>query len=595
MRLASCVLVSCPGAVHAVTPPPCGCRAPSARTSDCHHDRHRAAARRREVESNVGWARVALAGERSATLQERMAAYRVPGLSIAVVHAYQIEWIGAYGWADRAARRRVGADTRFAPGSLSKALHAVGVLRLAREGRVRLDADVATYLRSWTLPPALLAKGRPVTLASLLSHTAGLSVRGFWGYRPGNALPTVPQLLDGLPPANSAPVRSLFPPGARVAYSGGGTMVSQQVVMDVTREPYAAFMQRTVLAPLGMTHSSFEQPPPAALAQRLATGHSAAGAPIPGRYPVMPEQAAAGLWTTAADVARFVVAVQCALAHPAEPPPGPIDAPVARWLTTPVRPGAPALGLFVRDTVGIRYFAHAAGNAGMSGILIGNLRGDGVVVLQNGESAELLDEVVRTVARVYGWPGLADAPRPAPRTLALAPARLDAYVGTYREGDMVLTIERPGATLTLQGPGAPRRLLFTAADTAVTQESGARLRFVRGPGGAVTALALLRDGREAGRAARVPPVAPSPAALARYAGTYRDERGAVARVLRRDGALWLDLDGAPRRMRFLSETEFHTVEDFGVGLRIARTAMGRVTGLVQTVAGTRVVYRRVSR
>jgi CubicO group peptidase (beta-lactamase class C family) len=550
-------------------------------------------ARMRRVETDVAWARLRLPGQRRATLEERMAAYRVPGLSIAVVRDFRVEWAKGYGWADRAAGRRVTARTLFAPGSISKAVNAVGVLALAQGGRVDLHEEVNVYLRSWRFPHGLRTKGRKLTLAALLSHTAGLSVPGFWGYRPGDALPTVPQLLDGLGPATNAPVRSLFPPGVRYRYSGGGTMVAQQVVTDVAGEPYADVMRARVLAPLGMTSSTFTQPPPDSLADRLATGHGAAGEPIPGRYPVMPEQAAAGLWTTAADLARFLVDVQRALRGDAGTVVGPEG---ARLMTTPALKGAPGMGLFVRDTAGVRYVEHGAGNAGMSGWLIGSATGGyGVVVLQNGESAELLEEVVRTVARAYDWPGLGSAPAPAPPVVALPPVALDRYAGAYRHEDAVLSVVRRADALWLQGPGAPRRLYFTSATDFFTQESSVRQRFLVDGGGRVRALALLARERELGRAARARIVRVPAATLRRYAGIYRDPRGNALRLTLRSGEPWLERDGAARRAHFLSATELFTVEDFGVGLRVATTASGRVTGIWQSVGGDRRLLRRESR
>ena len=550
--------------------------------------------RMRLVESDVAWARVRVRGQRAATLEERMAAYRVRGLSVAVIRDFRIEWAKGYGWADADAGRPVTAETLFEPGSVSKALNAVGVLALAREGRLDLHADVNSYLRSWTFPHGMLTKGKRITLAALLSHTAGLSVRGFWGYRPGDALPTVPQILDGTGPASNEPVRSLFPPGVRFRYSGGGTMISQQVVMDVTGERYADFMRSRVLAPLGMTNSSFTQPPPSS-DERLATGYGAAGAPIPGRYPVMPEQAAAGLWTTAVDLARFLVDVQRALRGDSDTVVGRAQ---AELMSTPALPGAPGLGLFVLDTAGVRYVHHGAGNAGMSGQLIGSVRGGfGVVVLQNGESPELLEEVVRTVARVYRWPALSSDPAPE-RPVAVVPAAtLDRYVGAYRQGDAVVSVVRRGDALWLQGPGAPRQMFFTSTTDFFTQESLADARFLVDRAGAVTGLALLTNGAEVARARRAPAVRVAADAMRRYAGTYRDGRGDPVRVRLRDGALWLDGGGgALRRIVFLSATAFFTVEDFGVGMRFATTASGRVTGIWQTFGeGERVLLRRESR
>jgi hypothetical protein len=140
-------------------------------------------------------------------------------------------------------------------------------------------------------------------------------------------------------------------------------------------------------------------------------------------------------------------------------------------------------------------------------------------------------------------------------------------------------------------------MFFTSATDFFTQESPADARFLVDRAGAVTGLALLTNGAEVARARRAPAVRVAADAMRRYAGTYRDGRGDPVRVRLRDGALWLDGGGgALRRIVFLSATAFFTVEDFGVGMRFATTASGRVTGIWQTFGeGERVLLRRESR
>jgi CubicO group peptidase (beta-lactamase class C family) len=153
------------------------------------------------------------------------------------------------------------------------------VLMLERGRNIEHIKDyVNATLRSWRLPASAHTATTPVTLRALLSHTAGLTVHGFPGYDVDSARPTLPQVLDGAPPANTAPVRSDTTPGARWKYSGGGISVAQQMVVDVTGRPFPAYMRDAVLAPLGMARSSYEQPPPPALAARTAAGHSASAA-----------------------------------------------------------------------------------------------------------------------------------------------------------------------------------------------------------------------------------------------------------------------------------------------------------------------------
>jgi CubicO group peptidase (beta-lactamase class C family) len=203
----------------------------------------------------------------------------------------------------------VDTATLFQAASISKPVAAVGMFRLAERGEVQLDADVNTMLRSWKVPPSPFTTTEKVTLRRIVSHMAGLTLHGFAGYPVGAPLPSLVQIVDGQPPANSAPVRVDAVPGARESYSGGGVTVMQLLLEDVSGTPFAALMDTLVLQPADMEHSTFAQPLPDWLAGRAASGYRGDGTPVPGRWRVHPEQAAAGLWTTPTDLARFLLAV----------------------------------------------------------------------------------------------------------------------------------------------------------------------------------------------------------------------------------------------------------------------------------------------
>jgi CubicO group peptidase (beta-lactamase class C family) len=256
----------------------------------------------RQVENNLsGWVQV---GHTPAKwkLADRMKFYHAHGVSIAVIKNYKIEWAKGYGWADSAAQRPVTTTSLFQAGSNSKSLNAVGVLKLIQQGKLDLDSDINTYLKSWKFPYDSLSKGKKITIANLLSHTAGLTVHGFPGYKREDSIPTLIQVLDGRKPANTDAVRSMYEPSMKYEYSGGGTTVSQLIVEDVTGKPYDVYMQENVLKPLGMTHSFYTQPPPSGKQQLLATGYYNDGKAVEGNYHIYPEQAAAGLWTNPTDL-----------------------------------------------------------------------------------------------------------------------------------------------------------------------------------------------------------------------------------------------------------------------------------------------------
>jgi CubicO group peptidase (beta-lactamase class C family) len=208
-----------------------------------------------QVEKNlVG--NVQIEGKAPYTMAERMAFYKTKGVSVAVIQNYKLAWAKGYGWADDSLKIPVTTQTLFQAASISKSLNSVGALRLVQEKKIDLYADINNYLTSWKFPYDSLSGNKKISLANLLSHTAGLTVHGFGGYEKGEQVPTLVQVLNGQKPANSPAVRSMYAPGLKSEYSGGGITISQLIVMDVTHQPYDKYMYDQVLKPLGMTSST---------------------------------------------------------------------------------------------------------------------------------------------------------------------------------------------------------------------------------------------------------------------------------------------------------------------------------------------------
>jgi CubicO group peptidase (beta-lactamase class C family) len=197
---------------------------------------------------------------------------------------------------------RVGGgppDMLFQAGSISKPVTALAALELAARGQADLDADVNEQLTSWQLPGP-----GPVSPRQLLGHTAGTGVPFFPGYRQDAAVPTLRQVLDGITPSATPAVRACPDGHGSFRYSGGGYAVIQQLIADITGQPFARAARDLILEPLGMTRSTFEQPLPDDLRPAAARDD----------WRSYPESAAAGLWTTPEDLARYVRALQDALA-----------------------------------------------------------------------------------------------------------------------------------------------------------------------------------------------------------------------------------------------------------------------------------------
>jgi len=334
----------------------------------------------------------------------RMSHYKIKGISIAIVHNYKIEWAKGYGWADENVRRPVTPETRFQAASISKSLNAIGMIKLAQENKLDLQADVNQYLTSWKFPYDAKSNGKKISAIELLSHTAGLNVNGFEGYQMGAPLPTIVQILNGQPPANSAAIRSMIEPGLRSEYSGGGITISQLIVMDNTRIPYAQFMQDEVLTPLGMTGSSYEQPSKID-SNLLATAYRANGDEVPGKYHVYPEQAAAGLWTTPIDLSKYIIETQLAWEGRSSKV---LNQTMTHLRLTANGDAHAALGVFIDSTDGRVYFQHSGANEGFRCLYMGSFSGgDGLVIMVNSDNFAIIPEILNSISKVYHWKGLA--------------------------------------------------------------------------------------------------------------------------------------------------------------------------------------------
>lgn len=350
----------------------------------------------------------------------QMRARRIPGLSIAIIDAGKIAKAKGYGFADEGRVAPVTSSTLFQAASISKAVTAVAALRLAGQGKLPLDLDVNTILKTWKVPENRYSREKPVTVREILSHSAGFTVHGFAGYEAGAPLPTLTQILDGAKPAHNSPIRVNLLPGSKWRYSGGGYEVLQQILFDATGAAFAEFMRQTVLDPFDMNSSTFEEPLPKPLAGSAAAGFDTNRAPISGQWHIYPEQAAAGLWTTPSDLAQFAIALQRSYAGTANPV---LSQSMTReMLKTQIAVGAPikdpsrfgialydGLGLFLENHGSKLWFGHDGRNAGFDCALLASAEtGQGVAVMINAnDNSGTLNRIINFVAREYHWPGAA--------------------------------------------------------------------------------------------------------------------------------------------------------------------------------------------
>lgn len=396
---------------------------------------------------------VALAGTPVATrtLAEEMKRLHVPGVSVAVIKDGKIAWARGFGVAYENGPA-ITAQTLFQAASISKPVTAMAALKMVEEGKLALDADINTVLTGWKLPAAN-GDAANASLRQLLSHTAGTSVSGFPGYAADKPVPTLVQVLDGAAPANTKPVRVDSPPGKAFRYSGGGYSVVQQALVERSGRPFDALLLETVLKPIGMSDSTFAQPLPAALQARAALPHDRRGQAYAGGAYTYPELAAAGMWTTPTDLAKFALAVQRAAAGESKGGKGVLSQEMARTMLAPVQKGY-ALGYQVEGSGAAASFAHGGSNMGYQNTLFAYTgHGDGAVVMTNGDAGgELAQSVIRAIAAEYNWPSQQTKLRKA---VALDAARRAALPGRYatREiGDFVIE-ERAGQLMIALRPG----------------------------------------------------------------------------------------------------------------------------------------------
>ena len=344
---------------------------------------------------------ISLEGGEHWTLAERMTHYGVPGLSFAIIENGRVVATRAHGLADRQTRQPMRTDTLMQAASISKAVTAFAAMRMVERGQLRLDSPVNASLTSWKIPETYATRARPVTLAHLLSHTGGLGVHGFLGYDSGKALPSIVQILDGQPPANSPAVRVEQAPGLGFRYSGGGYTIAQTVMSDVAGRSFPELMRREVLKPVGMRDSTFEYPLSARRMKRAAAGVLADGRDVPGKRKVHPESAAAGLWTTPADLARFAIDVQKAVQGESRL----LGRDTTERMLRDPGPDHYALGFGIVHENGVAYFGHDGWNEGFSSHLLANREGNGVAIMINANQPALMQELRRAVAFEFGWPG----------------------------------------------------------------------------------------------------------------------------------------------------------------------------------------------
>jgi len=361
--------------------------------------------------------------EEEGTLAERMGHYQVPGVSIAVINDYQIEWSKGYGVLEAGADEPVTADTLFHAGSIAKPVSAAAVLTLVERGLLDLDENVNDKLVSWQVPENQYTADEKVTLRRLLSHSAGIG-DGFTNRSISDPVPTyttpageaptvtLQQLLDAEPGVDVDGVtRVTSVPGTEHRYANADYAIVELLVVDVTQQPFPEFMSEVVLEPLAMTSSTFEQPLPEDLRARATTEHDVNGQPFEGERLHLPLLAAGGLWTTPSDLARFAIEIMLAYKGQSDKV---LSQETANEMLTPqidtpneLLSDSSGLGFHLAGEGQGSLLQHTGATWGSTSLLwVYPERGQGAVMMTNSTSGDgiIRIEILLSIAEAYGWP-----------------------------------------------------------------------------------------------------------------------------------------------------------------------------------------------
>lgn len=357
-------------------------------------------------------------------LKERMQFYNVPGVSIAVVVDGKIAWAKGYGIANTNTGTKVDVNTLFQAGSISKPVAALAALHLVENGKLDLDTNVNTFLTAWKVPNNNFTQEEKVTLRRLLTHNAGMTVHGFPGYTQEEDFPTITQVLNGQGNTPAIVVDTI--PGSIWRYSGGGYTVMEKIVEDVSGMPLEEYMEKYILSAMNMTNSTYEQPLGDAYLNNVSAAYNSQGELVTGLYNNYPEQAAAGLWTTPTELAKYCIEIQQIMAGKED---GVLKkSTVQAMLTKHMNDWG--LGPSLRWAKDSLMFGHGGKNQGFSNTFFAFAkRGQAVIVMTNADQGtSLMREIVMGVSDYYNW----DFSKPREvELIQLAPEKLNSLAGKY--------------------------------------------------------------------------------------------------------------------------------------------------------------------
>jgi len=411
-------------------------------------------------------------GDTSSTygLTDAMKAHNVNSIALSLVNERSEIHKAAYAMDTDS----LNPETLYQAGSISKPVTALGVLVLARKYQLDLDTSINTYLSSWKLESSEFDVNK-VTIRNLLSHTSGLNVHGFMGYRKKKKLPEISEILDGK--GNSDPVKLAFYPDSVWRYSGGGYQVLHLLIEDVSEEDFASFMKREVLNTIGMSNSTFSLYLQGECSNCASAYNQKREAYEPSWY-LYPESAAAGLWTNAEDLAIFLIYLR-EIYNGSE---GIVSPSYVKQMFTPVLNNY-GLGFFVEENEGNLHVGHSGKNMGFSNEMSINLNtGRAYVLMSDSDGAfPLFNEIKRSIPEMSPR-GI--RPQVVIKPVEVSLALLRNYSGKYsfimgngKKYKVELLLENDNLVINDKNMGVKHLLIPTSEHTFISQANGIEVFF----------------------------------------------------------------------------------------------------------------------
>lgn len=338
--------------------------------------------------------------ENLSAITDRMAAHNIPALSLAVINKGEIEWTDMYQNTDFSEEQALDCTSLFQAASLSKPVAFLAALRMHAAGEIDLDENIQNYLEDFVLPPGKQTAENPVTFRNIFAHTSGITPGGYQGYARDLDMPSDIAVLRGSTGVNSPAIAVITPPNETLAYSGGAYTLAELALQDIHQDAFSNIMKEWILEPARMMHSTFTQPLPDSKSAQVARGYTSSGEMLDGGWRNHPEQAAAGLWSNATDMAQFLIEIykgyhgKSAIFSQSD-----IQAIISQE-----RDGQ-AYGFLLSRSDDDIAITHYGGNAGYrTGMTISLTTGNGLVYLINSDNGGALgNELLLSASQVYNW------------------------------------------------------------------------------------------------------------------------------------------------------------------------------------------------